>query len=134
MIERRPGADFSSQAPANTRLDPEDWRLEANCANYEGPILELPASLCIECPVKRQCGLLWKGMQDMLNEETTGHHPKSYLGGVWEGEAKPQARPQVGFGTVPIEPCGDDCKAPRKARGACRNHYQLQYARWKREK
>ncbi len=72
-------------------------------------------------------------MQEGLDKETTEHATRQYLGGVWGNELRRNARIQVEFGSVPIEPCGDDCLAPRRARGACKNHYQVQYERWKRK-
>ena len=129
MIE--PRGNISPQAPQATHvlpIDPDDWKLRANCATNTGPIRELAADVCVGCPVQRQCGELWQGMQDMLIRESTVHAGAPYLGGVWGGELRPSTGRQDGvYGPFTVEPCGDDCEAPRHARGACKMHYERQY-------
>ncbi len=130
MIE--PRGTLSPQAPAGTHLRAEDWKLEANCATYTGPIVELPASLCVDCAIRTPCEALWKTMQDELTRKLDPRAPIPYLGGVWGGKPRPEAG-QKGYkypyGTFVIEPCGDDCEAPIHARGACKPHYESQYKR-----
>ena len=127
MPERRTNPMISRQAPATGRELAGDWKLEAACAEYTGPVMDIPTSLCAVCPIRTQCETLYVGMQAELDEDQTAHATRQYLGGVWGGEARREARHQVRFGSVPIEPCGDECDAPRHARGACRNHYNKQH-------
>ena len=129
MIE--PRGPLSPQAPQAVHalpIDRDDWKLRANCATETGPILELEAEVCIECPVQRQCGELWQGTQDMLIRESSRNAGVPYLGGVWGGELRPTTGRRDGeYGSFTIEPCGEDCEAPIHARGACKIHYERQY-------
>ncbi len=128
----RPGVEIARQAPATSRPLPEDWKLQAACAEYDGPVMDIPTSLCAVCPVQVECGALWAGMQAAIDAEQTTHSTRVYLGGMWGGEHRKEARHSVRHGSVPIEACGDECDRPRFARGACKNHYQFQYDRWKK--
>ena len=132
MVERRTHPDIALQAPATTKALPEDWKLEAACSEYVGPIMDLPASLCAVCPVREQCEATWVKLQGEIDEDRTQHATRVYLGGVWSGEPKREARHNVRHGPVPIVPCTDECDAPRHARGACKNHYNAQHAAFKR--
>ena len=132
MPERRSMADFSLQAPVTARTLVEDWKLEAACASYDGPVMDIPTSLCAVCPVREECNSLYLGMQADIDAEKTEHATRVYLGGVWGGVTRREARHSVRRGSVPIEACGDECDRPRFARGACKTHYQFQYDRWKR--
>ena len=126
----------SPGTPATSRGLPEDlnWKLQAGCTSYKGPVMEVPIELCEPCPVRTECGALYAEMQADIDADRGPNEAKQYLGGIWEGEKKQSARHQVAFGSIPIEPCPDDCEAPRHARGACRNHYQQQYDRHTKRK
>ncbi len=127
MPERRTNPNTNPQAPTTNRALPEDWKLEANCATFDGPVMEIPTSLCVACPVRTQCDALYVQLQTWLTEDEMAHATTQYLGGVWGGEPKRAPRDQVAYRSVKINPCGDECGAPRHARGACRNHYNQQY-------
>ena len=120
-------------APATSRTLPEDvnWKHEAACADHTGPVMQVPLSLCAACSVRTECNALYLELQETIDATRDPNEAKQHLGGIWGGLARQEARHQVAFGSVPIEPCPDSCTAPRHARGACRNHYNQQYIRHK---
>ena len=119
----------ATSAPTTSRDLPEDWKLEAACSSYTGPLDDLPTSLCAVCPVQEPCGDLYLTVQAMLVESETQHTSRQQLGGVWGGIPRFDAPVRVAqeYGDLEIRPCSDECDEPTFARGACREHYNKQY-------
>lgn len=102
-----------------------NWKDQAACSTYQGPLDKLPTSMCAVCPVQAPCDELYLTLQAELDDHFS-KPTRLDLGGVWGGHPRSVVMPTVVEGIVA---CDDSCSASVWARGACREHYNQQY--WK---
>ena len=104
----------------------DDWRDEAKCAGMED--MHVDPGVCVDCPVKEQCGTLYDSL------DVTLEYP---LPGTWRGIAHGERadHPAVGNrgggrypkGVQPVNggTCPDpECQRDAYRQGMCSMHYQ----------